>query len=309
MPEVIFSHGIDYPDASEVTLTEIANTLISHEKLSPILARLFENLIDGVTVDRVQFSLERLERSSLKEAFFVALLLVYQKDLEKEVSTVIEAITGQQVGERFDTLVTVLVMILLFYGGNYIINRLSKKDSKDGTVVLGDFNVYVDLAGSILGVSRERVIAAVERAVSGRKKRTVGRAAIDFFRPAKRGKGGRIAPRGTPEISEETVRKFPSEAALSELGSDSEPEPYTGVRVEIRATDRDWQRRGWYGIVREDGFPDQRVSMVLYPTVDANALADSHLVRADILAEWDDADAEEPRLLRFHVLAVHERLK
>ncbi|PJN92640.1 hypothetical protein CNY89_27945, partial [Amaricoccus sp. HAR-UPW-R2A-40] len=76
---------------------------------------------------------------------------------------------------------------------------------------------------------------------------------------------------------------------------------------EVRATDRDWQRKGWYGIIREEGFPDTRVSMILYPTIDADYLAASERVRADILVEWDDA-LEDRRIKRFHIIDVIERI-
>ncbi len=307
MAETKFHHEVFYPDASSVRLSDIAHTLIAYDKLSPILSELIEELVDGTQVKKLEFQLSKLEAGSLSEAFFVALLIAYQPQLEGEIPEMIEALTGIEVGERFDTLVTVLVLVLVFYGGRYIVGRLRPNGSQTGSRIQGDYNTYVNLAGSIIGATPEAVEQAVENAVQGNKKRTVGRAAIDFFRPAKRDGGGRIQPRGTPEISKETVDDFPNEAALSDLQEEAEPEPFTRVKVEIRATDRDWQKKGWYGIIREDGFPGKRSSMILYPTVDANALAESHTVLADVLVEWDEASSER-KLKRFHLLTVHDQL-
>ena len=57
MPEVIFKHSLEYPDATHPTLTEIANTLIAHEKLARLVGEFLDKSLDGITVEKVDIDL------------------------------------------------------------------------------------------------------------------------------------------------------------------------------------------------------------------------------------------------------------
>ena len=127
------------------------------------------------------------------EHFLVALLVVYQKDFDKEVPEVIEALTGYKLDERFDTLVTVVLLLLLFWGARYVTTRVTRKDAPDDAgaslpvppAIQGDYNTYINIAADKLSVTPERINDVVEAIAKGPRRQTLSRAAIDFFRPAR----------------------------------------------------------------------------------------------------------------------------
>lgn len=314
MTEAVFKHSLTYPDYSKPSLTEIANTLIAHEKLAALIGEVLEKAVDGIKVESVRIELEQAELGSLHEHFFVALFVFFQKDLEKDLPDVIEALTGVQVPERYDTLVTVLFLLLLFWGSRYVTARVRRREEAGPApppppAVQGDYNTYVHIAAGQLNVPPERIEQAVEAvATKGNRRQTLSRAAVDLFRPAKRGGNGRIVPAGTPEVSQAAIEEFPNEAALADLGRETEIEPYAGVVLAIRATDRDKRAQGWAGILEVDGLEKRRVPVTLYPTIDVASLAQCERARVDAMAEFKDIGEDERLLIRIHVIVVHECL-
>jgi hypothetical protein len=312
MSEVTFRHSVAYPNATHPTLTDIANTLIAHEKLVFLLAELLENSLDGVTVNRINIELERAEAGSIYEHFLVALFVVFQKDLEKDVPDVIEALTGYRVDERFDTIITVLLFVLLFWGARYLGSRVLRKTDPNAPVTVppaiqGDYNTYIHIAADQLNIPPERLEHAVEKVAQGNKRQTLGRAAADLFRPAKRGGDGRIVAKGIPEVSPAAIAEFPNEAALADLGRDTEIEPYPNVVLEIRATDRDKRAQGWAGILEVEGL-ERRVPITLFPTIDMATLAQCRRARVDTMVETKAIGDDERVPVRIHVITVHECL-
>jgi hypothetical protein len=313
MAEASFKHSLIYPDVTRPTLSEIANTLVAHEKIGWLVADLLEELLDGVTVDRIEFNLDSVEIGSLWEHFFVAIFIIYQEELDKELPELIEALTGYKVSERYDTLVTVLVLLLLFWGVRHIQSRLQAKKSpaaSPGTpAVQGDYNTYINIAAEQLNLTPEHIEHAVEAVASkGNRRQVLSRAAIDLFRPAKRGGNGRIVPKGTPEVSPQTVAEFPNEAALADLGKGTDVEPHHDVVLEIRATDRDKRAQGWAGILNVEGL-ERRVPITLFPTIDVATLAQCRRARVDVMVEMKDIGEDERAVVRIHVIAVHECLE
>ncbi|HEV2557384.1 MAG TPA: hypothetical protein VGU45_02035 [Microvirga sp.] len=309
MPDFRFPHALTYPDNEAPTLTDIAHTLIAHDKLAPLISEILEKSLDGVVIERIKVELRSIEIGSLYEHFWVAIFLVFQKQLEEEVPDLVESMTGLDISDRYDTLVTVLVLILMFYGASYLIRRLRQKDGTSEPPpphIQGNYNTYINIASSQLGMEPERLERVVEQVAKGSRARTVSRAAIDLFRPAKRGGDGRIVPRNTPEVSREAVAEFPSEAALADLAQDTEVETFPDVVLEIRATDRDKRKQGWAGVIHE--VDKRRVPLTLFPTISSEDLAKARRARVDAMCEFKVIGEDDYLLTRIHVLAVHEIL-
>lgn len=312
MAEAVFPHYFDYPDARNLSLPDIANSLLAQERLVRFAAEILEKSIDGLTIDKVIVRLEYASNGSLKEAFFVGLFATFQKDLEKATPEVIQSLTGYEVPEKYSTLVTVLVFVVAVYGAQYIIDRLKKKSEKPDALrpsaISGNYNTYISIAAEKLEIPGKQLERVVAQVASGANRRSVSRAAIDFFRPAKRGGDGRISPRGLPEISAEAVGEFPSEAALSELEDAPETEVLPNAVLEVRAMDRDKRNQGWAGKLHVDGL-DRRAPLTLYPTVDASSLSACSRALVDVLVEFKPAPGEHRIVSRIHVLKVHRCLE
>lgn len=304
--QLTFPHGIYYPDNHDIPLSDIAATLVAHDKLLPVIADAFEILVPGLTVSDRKIILEKIERSSLNEAFFVALFVTFQKELEQEVPEFIETVTRLSVSDRYDTIVTVLFLVGMYYGAKAIFNRGSK--SKAGTPtpvsINGDYNTYVNIAADQLNTSPDAVKDAFERAVGKKRLGVVQRAAVDLFRPAKRGSNGRIVPRNLPVISADTVADFPSEIALAEIDDDIVPIALLDARLSIRATDRDKTDKGWAGKAEAGDLKTRRLPIVLAPGIDPNKLAALDHVRFDGFIESRLNDDGGTKPLRIHVTNI-----
>lgn len=305
MHELRLPHELYYPDSHDVPLSDIAATLIAHERLLPIVADMLEALVPGLTVEDRKIVLDRIERSSLKEAFFVALFLAFQEDLETEVPALIETITGHTVSDRYDTLITVLFMVALYYGTTKLFRGGKKGDGGAAPVTInGDYTTYVGIAAEQTQTTPERVRGAIEKAVGKKRLATVQRAAIDLFRPAKRGGNGRILPRGLPPISAASVADFPDALALAELDDDVVPIHLPRARLSIRATDRDKTDKGWAAKVETDNLKTRRLPLRLAPGVDPNVLAEMHEPEVEAMLESRVNDDGSTKPLRIHVFKV-----
>src|SRR3954465_9783587 len=115
MRETLFHHQLDYPDNDGITLTDIAATLLAHERLIPVAAEVLERSIPGLTVENVRINLDFVRSGSLSEALFVAILIVYQKQLDVGIPNVFEKMTGIPVHEDIEPLLSVLIIMLLYY--------------------------------------------------------------------------------------------------------------------------------------------------------------------------------------------------
>ncbi|WP_157619376.1 hypothetical protein [Skermanella stibiiresistens] len=314
MSESVFRHIIEYPDNDGITLSDIAATLVAHERMLPIVASILERSIDGLKIEKIDITIEKIQKGSLSEAFFVAIFAVFQKELDKEVPEVIERITGFSIDERYDTIVTVLFLIVLFYGSRLLFSRRGK--SEDGSkltstpfngvppAIEGNYNNYINIAAQNLSVSPKRIEEAVEQAVGKKSKGSVAKAAIDIFRPAKRGLSGRIMPTGLPEIGRDVTRSFPDEIALAEFDDDSDVQHFPEATLEIRATDRDKVDRGWAGKLSHHGMSTKRLTVRLYPTVDRDVLAATDAAQVEAILEFKQDSNGQSKPVCIHVLKL-----
>lgn len=306
MPEVRFRHGLEYPDNHAIPLSDIAATLLAHERLLPVVMEMFESLVPGLTIESSSIELDHLQSGSLTEAFFVAIFIAFQKDLEVAVPGIIQDITGLELADRYDTLVTVLFVIAL-YAGVKLITEKSKAKTLAGTpavVFEGDYNTYVNIAADQLSASPEAVKRAVHRAINKARAPGVARAAIDLFRPAKRGGDGRIIPLGLPPISKASVAAFPSDLAFAELEKDTVPIPIPVGELRIRATDRDKFDKGWAGKVEFDGTLTRRLPLVLAPGVDPDDLAAKDRAMVEAVLENKMTEDGRTKPYRIHVMRL-----
>jgi hypothetical protein len=302
--EKIFHHRVEYPDNDRIPLADVAATLIAYERMAPVLGQILEELHPGLEVEHITLSVNSIRSGSLSEALIVAVLATFQEDLTREVPEVIEALTGAQLPEKYDTLATVIFMLIVFFGARYLFEGGRKKKREVPPSIIGDYNTYVNIAAERIGASPEEIEGSVRRAVGKKEAPKMARAAVDFFRPAKRGKNGRILPAGMPEISKETTAAFPGEATLALLDEDTVPLPFPLATLEIRATDRDKANQGWAGRLIVPGFETKRLPVKLYPMVDHVALARHETAKVEAVLEQKPTDDGDLKPILIHVVRV-----
>ena len=303
MPEVIFPHGIDYPDNKPITLSDIAATLIAHERLLPAVGEVLEAAIPGLIVENISISLDEINTGSLREAFFVAMLLVYQSDLDRETPQLFQAITGHTLDPSYKTIATVLFMTVLYTATSILLERIKKRPAAHDEALERELAAYQVLAADRLGVSPDVIKHAAERAVEKRAPTAI-RAAIDLFRPAKRGGNGRIVPLGLPELSQAAIAAFPDAVALADMDANTVPIPVSEGRLVIRAMDRDRSDRGWHGKLVYGGTETRRLPIKLAFGIDPDVLGSNPEATVEALLEGQPQKDGDLKPIRIHVLRL-----
>ena len=79
------------------------------------------HLVPGLQIEQVQVGIRSItQESPLRELLLVAIFVAGQKDLEHEVPALVEQLMGTPVPENFKTLLTLSVLVALFYGIGYV---------------------------------------------------------------------------------------------------------------------------------------------------------------------------------------------
>jgi hypothetical protein len=294
-----FHHVVEYTDIGETTVAEIAASLVANEKLIRVLPRIFEELAPGVTVENIRVELERVERHSLLEDFLVVIYTKYQPQIEAVTVEAVESLTGADVPAEADTLVTVVVLLIVVYFAIKIYKRLFPE--KTPVHLEGDYNTYINIVSNKFDVKPEQLEQALEAIFRSGDKRTLNKAVLDFFRPAKRGRRAAVNSPGTEGISPGAVEEFPREVDL-EMLDDELADPHENVEIEFHQQDRDKSKTGW--AVHIPGLYEKRLRAQVFPTVETEKLWGVLRARADIIVVHKRTDDGERQPVMVHIVNV-----
>ena len=117
MAEVRLPLSITYETDGTTPVTDIIEALTATNLLAGDAVALLPSLIDGLVVTKSSLNVRILSQESpLRELFFVSLFFAFQEDLESEVPPMFEDLFGVTVSDKFDTIVTVAFLAVVFYG-------------------------------------------------------------------------------------------------------------------------------------------------------------------------------------------------
>ncbi|WP_180901733.1 hypothetical protein [Martelella soudanensis] len=298
--EARLNHGIEYDVTDAVAIDDLVKSLEAHARLTKSAAKLMADLIPGLSVDTRKVSVVYLsQQSPLKELFAVSLVLTYQDELEGEVPSLLEALTGAEIPEQYDTLVTVLIMLIAIYGISKVFDALFPERSKENIKSAQD-----DLArraAGVLGLSLNRVIAAVEVLFTGKSHRVLVSASQKIFAPTRGQTEASIKNRsGEILISPSAVRDAQTAAGLpyeepAQDTPETENQFFHDVRIILHAMDKDRKRKGWAGHC-PDLF-DDRIPMHLEKQLNPETIFGRDEIKGDILlmSEEDEEGRMKPR--------------
>lgn len=162
MAEIIVPHTVVYEIDRPASVADVVSALLGAEQLLRETVPLLEGCIDGLAIERIQISVREIsQQSPLRTALFAALVVVYQKDLEKAVPSIADKLFGVDVPEHYTTALTLAFCLLLLYGAEAIYNQVSKKAFSKRIREHMD-SVSKELAGEC-GISEERVRTILEK--------------------------------------------------------------------------------------------------------------------------------------------------
>lgn len=305
--EIPFPHVIEYAGKGPLTLSDIAESLLAQEALLSYLPKILDRTLPGIEVQQIKIILKELESGSLREEFLVSLFLAFQDDLKSEVIGGIEAVTGYDILQKYETVVTLLVILIALYGARLVYDKLRGKSAAPPASIQGDYNRVLNITAKNLHITPGALEQAVVASAASQATSTLTRATARFMRPAKKMEAGPIKAFDDEVISEGSVKEFPVEAEL--LQEETPMTPLPGVRLQILALDRMKRTSGWAARFPDKEYPQTRLTMDLYPTVDLQELRTAEYIRGDVIVEQKIGDDGKLRPSRIHLVRVVEVLE
>lgn len=300
--EATFDHYLEYEIEEWPSIAEIIATLEANDYLLQRAGDVLEECLPGLEIQRATVAVRAISQESpLREWFAFAVVMTFQKRLEQEVPQLIEKLTGHQLPEEYDTLVTVLVMLIAIYGISAMFKKLFP--GREPKHLDDEYHRLITVAGDYINVTPDQVDAAVRETVEGQKRRPTETAARRFFSPVRGRKNRGIRGRGAASISEEAIAEVPSEVfALDDEAEKTSTRIENDVQIVLHAADRDRAVHGWAGHI--PGHLDTRVKMQVDKAIKPERLFGRRAIRGDVLIVYDVTPEGEKVAREFHLLAI-----
>lgn len=280
MAEINLPLSISYQTEGSTSVGDVIEALKATDTIVKETVSLLPSFVDGLNIEQSTLNVQKLtQQSPLREVFLVTLVVTYQDDLQKEVPQLLEDILKVQVTDKYDSLVTVIFMIIIFYGANFAIEALKRAitDSKPKRV----FKSMLTLLAKETGKSEADILAILEAKFSqpNAAKRLVQNAK-KFFLPSQKDKNAPIHI-DRDLIDSETVREIPYAGAQENNSDFDRYTPHEGVELELHAMDRDKSKTGWAAVVRE--VTDKRLKMKIVEPLSIKDFWGRDNVKADVV--------------------------
>jgi hypothetical protein len=292
---------VQYLTEGAVPIEDVIDALISAKLFIEEGGYNLTGLVPGLNVEQVQVHVRSVSQESpLREALFAAIYLTLQKDLEREVPALIELTTGTAVPENFKTIVTLSILIALFYGAAYVKDLvvLATINSK----LKRQLNALIEDMAHRTGRSEDFIRKFLDDRYKphGRIK-VLAQAAFQFFKPSKAQSNAPIKLNNR-EISQEVISDVPEHYSYEEVLDAKTARNFSGVELELHAQDRDRDASGWAAVPK--GITDKRLRMKLMDGVTPYELWGRNSVRGDVIVTYKRVGTEmvpsEIHLTRVH---------
>lgn len=247
MAEIRLPLSITYETEGVTPVADVITALEATDALVRDAASLLPSLVDGLQIEKCSLNVRSLtQESPLREIFFISLFLAFQDDLEREVPSVLDEFFNLKVSDDYDTLVTVAVLAVAFYGAGLAIDAV-KKTFAD-SLPREKFEELIQ----VLAAETGKPAADIRNIIHARfgkpsaAKRLV-KSAKGLFRPSQRDKNApMIVDRG--RISSDIIREIPYPGDSDQDSDFDRYTPYKAVPLELHAQDRDKSATGWAAV-------------------------------------------------------------
>lgn len=308
--DITLVHALEYDTVNPVSVEDLVKSLEANERLLRQAARVLCELYPGLEIEPTNVSVRRISQESpLTEAFAFAATVIYQKELASEVPPLIEKLSGMHIPAEYDTIVTILVMLVAVSGIEKAWDLLFP--GKNKSEIVDTRQTLVTRLVGLTGIAAERILEALAILFTGRTLKPNVVAAQKAFAPT----------RGQPKpairdlkrnllVSPEAVSLAQAAAGLPYDGEVIDEAPRTRndwhqkIKVVLHAADRDKTKAGWAGHIPE--LFDDRIPMTLEKNVNRDKLFGKVSVTADVLVtmqENEDGDMKPKEMFLVHAYA------
>jgi len=293
---------VEYSTPGNVPIEEVIDSLIAIREFLEETEHHLPVLVPGLSIDDLNVKVRSITHESpLRELFLVTLIASFQDDLNTSVPEAIEYLLNRDIPDKFNTLVTIITMTLIFYGVGYV------KDVVAGittdSAAKRQLNGLIAEISERTGTSEEKVRLLLDkRYKSGNRMKELASAAVKFFKPSKNQANAPIEIAGR-HLSSELIAEVPAEYAYKEAEKSDISRSFSDVDLEIYAQDREKGKSGW--AARPQGIGDKRLKMKLLDGVTPDQLWNRDQVTGDIVVKYTRAGIDLIPT-EIHLLRVRE---
>lgn len=205
--------------------------------------------------------------------------------------------TGVVVPDRFDTVVTVLTLIVVFYGAGALKDLVFGK-GEDGAAKVQLDGLIAEIAPQV-GKTENQIRDVLDERYRERTMwRRLANTTSRFFAPSKQQNSAPMEVNGR-EIARPAVQDVPAEFLIDDASEESPSRFFNDAIIELRAEDKDHTGRGWAAIVR--AISEGRLRMKLMEDVSAADLWGKDTITGDISVIYDKVGADMvPKEVHLH---------
>lgn len=271
---------IEYRTEGVTPIRDVITSLQAAEQLIGDGVELLPSFIPGLAIQRATVNVRSLtQESPLRELLLVTLIVTFQDDLKQEIPPMLERLFGLEISDQYDSILTVVVMIVLFYGVALARDAAARMLS-EGPAKAQLRELERSLAEATGKTQDEvRTILKAKYAKPGPVKSLI-RSVSGFFRPSHMENNAPIQL-GSKTISREVVADVPYSNDTSEDDDFERFDPHSKVLLHLHATDVDKVNTGWAAVPK--GVCDERLKMKLIPPVAPKDLFGKKTVTGDIV--------------------------
>lgn len=293
--------SVTYEVKNATPIEDVIESLVSLKLLIEEGGYSLPYLIAGLEVEQVQVRVSQItQESPLKEVLMIGIYLAVQKDLEREVPALFEKITGIHAPDEFKTILTISVLVTIFYGVAYVKDLMAAR-LKNSRIEAQLRNLTKDLANRT-GKTEEEVQRFLDERYKPKGKiKLLSEAAYGFFKPSKAQSNAPIEVNDRT-VTSDVISDVPPDYSYEEVLSAETAKPHYGIQLELHAQDRDRDSSGWAAVPQ--GITDKRLKMKLLDGVTPSQLWGRNTVRGDIVVKYKrtgfDIAPTEIHLTRIH---------
>lgn len=297
--------SVRYLTDDPVPIRDIIDSLQGIETILGETRDFLPAVVDGLVVQRIELRVREISQESpLRELFLVALIVGFQKDLEREVVGAAESLTGYDIPPNLDTIFTVAVLILIFYGvgaiKDLVVDRVADGPSRK---MLDD--LISELAADT-GKQPEQIRKVLDDRYGDRTLwKRIANATSRIFAPSKRQNSAPIEVNAR-RVPREVVQDVPAQYLVDHEADSKPSRPFRDVTLELHAQDKDNAAKGWAAVAR--GISERRLRLRLMDDVSPTDVWGRDLVRGDITVVYEKVGVNlEAKEIHLHRISAVDR--
>ncbi len=299
--DIRIPHQIIYEVPESSAISDIIDSLRAAEQLFFEVPGLLEELLPGLEVGGIRVHVESLTQTSpLKELFWITLAASFQPTMEHDVPPIIERLTGIHIPEHYDSIVTLVFCLVLFYGADFIYKQIAKMT--DGSRIRAQLDGLVREVADQCKMDEADIRKHLEARYQKKRLSNLLHTTAQFFTPSKR-QGNAPFLVGNRRFDSDTVSEFPSDAKLQDYEDEETSKPFENVEIELHAQDIDRTRQGWAGVIRQVS-PD-RLRMTVYPPITPEDIYTKSRINGDVIVMYRRASDGNMEPYQFHLIRLH----